>query len=142
MLTSRDMTARFFKIFAVTLLSFTFSYYGVAWAVLQCFHEKDDFYQGAVSDVENHTMYHDVALDHSSPNLECPGPACVIESMADSSSQSRSLNLTGAARLNFADSLATRTAAGDEKSVQWRRSVFDGPPNVASLYLSLSILRI
>jgi hypothetical protein len=142
MLTSRDMTARFFKIFAVTLLSFTFSYYGVAWAVLQCFHEEDDLYHGAVSDVENHTIYHDVALDHSSPNLECPGPACVIESMADSSSQSRSINLTGEVRLNFADSLAMRSTAGDEKSVHWRRSVFDRSPNAVSRYLSFSILRI
>ena len=142
MLTSRDMTARFFKTFAATLLSFTLSYYGVAWAVLQCFHEEDDLYQGAVSDVESRTIYHDVALDHSSPNLECPGPACVIESMADSSSQSRSINLTGEVRLNFADSLAMRSTAGDEKSVHWRRSVFDRSPNAVSRYLSFSILRI
>lgn len=142
MLTSRDMTGRFFKIFAATLLSFTLSYYGVAWAVLQCLHEEDDLHQGSVSDVENHATYHDVALAHSSPNLECPGPACVIESMADSSSQFRSLNLTGEVRLNFADSLAMRSTAGDEKSVHWRRSVFDRSPNAVSRYLSFSILRI
>jgi hypothetical protein len=136
------MTARFFKIFAVTLLSFTFSYYGVAWAVLQCFHEQDDFYQGAVSDMENHTMYHDVASDHSSPNLECPGPACVTESMAGSSSQSRSINLTGEAHLNFAASFVTRSTAGNEKSVHWRRTLFDRSSNAVPIYLSLSILRI
>jgi len=141
MLTSRDMTGRFFKIFAATLLSFTLSYYGVAWAVLQCLHE-DDLSQGAITDVENHTNYHEAALDHESPSLKCPGPACVIESMADSSSQSRSLNLTGEVRLNFADSLAMRSTAGDEKSVHWRRSVFDRSPNAVSRYLSFSILRI
>lgn len=141
MLSCRDMTARFFKTFAATLLSLTLAYYSVAWAVLQCLHEEDDSYQGAVSDVESHTTYHDLALDHSSPNLECPGPACIIESM-DSSSQSRSINLTGEIRLNFADSSVMRSAAGDEKSVHWRRSIFDRSPDVVPIYLALSILRI
>jgi hypothetical protein len=142
MLISQDMTARFFKTFAAAFLVFTLSNYGVAWAVLQCLHQEDDSYQGVLSDAEIHTTYHDVALNHSSPNLECPGPACVIESMADSSSQSRSINLASGVRLNFADSLAMRSTAGEEKSIQWRRSVFDGPPNVVPLYLSLPILRI
>ncbi len=136
------MTARFFKTFAATLLSLTLAYYSVAWAVLQCFHEEDDSFQSVLSDAEIHTTYHDVALNHSSPNLECSGPACVIESMADSSSQSRSVNLTGEAGLNFAASFAVRSTGADENSVHWRRSIFDRSPDVVPIYLALSILRI
>jgi hypothetical protein len=142
MLSCRNMTARFFKTFAATFLSLTLAYYGVAWAALQCFHEEDDLYKSAVSDVGNRPIYHDVALDHSSPTLECPCPACVIESVADSSSQSRAINLTGEIRLNLGDSSAMRSTAGDEKRVLWRRSVFDTSPNAVPRYLSVSILRI
>ncbi len=142
MLSCRDMTARFIKTFAATLVSLTLAYYSVAWAVLQCFHEEDDSFQSAISDVESHTTYHDVALDHSSPNLECPDPACVIESMADSSSQSRSINITGEVHVSSADSFAMRSTAGDKKSVQWRRSIFDRSRDVVPIYLALSILRI
>jgi len=142
MLGCRDMATRFIKTFAAALVSFTLSYYGVAWAVLQCLHEEGDLHAIAVSHPGKPPIPHGVALTRSSPNLECPGPACVIESMADSSSQSRSINLTGEAGLNFAASFAMRSAAGEEKSVQWRRSVFDGPPSAVPIYISLSILRV
>jgi len=136
------MRARFLKTFAAALVSFTLSYYGVAWAVLHCLHEEGDLHAIAVSHPGKPPIPHGVAITRSSPNLECPGPDCVIESMADSSSQARSVNLTGEAGLNFAASFAMRSAAGEEKSVQWRRSLFDRSSNIVSIYLSLSVLRI
>jgi len=141
MLIPSDMTARFLKTFAATLLAFTLSYYSVAWAVLQCLHEEDDLHPIAVSDA-GHALHHGVALIHAAPNLECSGPECVIESMSDSSSQSRSINVTGETGLKFATSFTTRPTASEEKSIQWRRALFDGSSNVVPIYLSLSNLRI
>jgi len=136
------MRAGFLKTFATALVSFTLSYYGVGWAVLQCLHDEGDLHAIPVSHAEKPPIPHGVVVTRSSSHLDCPGPGCVIESMADSSSQSRSFNLTGKAGLNFGASFAMRSAAGEEKSVQWRRSLFDRSSNIVPIYLSLSILRI
>ena len=133
------MTARLFRTFAVTLVSLTLSYYGVAWAT-HCLHEEADLSDDVV--LNNSALaYQDVAVDHSATYFECPRPAG-LESLAMPSSQYRLVKSTDEIRLNFDDSLASRSKVGNEQSALWLRTVFDTFPIASPRYLFLSILRV
>ena len=122
-------------IFSVTLL-----YYGVAWTVLNCFHEEKSSYIAAYIEAMGQT-----SLDHSEPihahtDIECLGPKYHTEFMAESSSTSRFHQFTVDTFVGF------RVPTAELPSNLLAKAVFERFGSVLSIgpprYLSLSILRL
>ena len=129
------MNRRLFKVGIVMVLFALLLYYGVAWALVSCFHDPDH------SDHELAAYEDPSRSDHDYANLECVGPAYHTESMAESSSASRSQRLAPVHDLTLGT--ATRDDAGDRglrEVLEKFSSLF--LPIGTPRYLSLRALRI
>lgn len=134
------MNRQFFKVFVMTLISFALLYYGAAWAVLRCCHEKSHSSLSVFFNSVN-------PVDSSSPELSCLELVYHTESMAQPSSASRLHFLIDGLRMSSVDSLTSQWVLQHDQSALWPRAVFERFPSFSFLiglprYLSLSILRI
>jgi len=133
----------------VSLLTFVLLYYGVAWAVLSCFHEEDKAHDPTVISVPD-ALGGDTYLPfprHAHVNLDCLDSDYHTESLAAPSS---SIQLpVRIARLVFhgKGNLTLYALTTTQAHRLWLKAVLDRFPSINFLidlprYVSFSVLRI
>jgi hypothetical protein len=138
------MLFRQLKELTVIALSVVFVYYGVAWAVLKCFHEDASSPIGAYS-LDTEVGF--LEPEHAPTNLECLGGTYRTESMAASSSTVRVFDRSAQSASNFNGFLTLQLATANLASDLWLRFVFERAvtsfvPIRLPRHLSLSVFRI
>jgi hypothetical protein len=137
------MDHRYLKSLTI-ILSATLLYYGVAWAVLSCFHEEAP---SSIDDMSEGALHQLVEPNHAHTDLECSSPNYLTDSMAVSSPTYRLDRLTPNGASDVKDFWTSQSVRGDKVSDLWLSAAFEKLRLLSFLvtlphYLSLSILRI
>jgi hypothetical protein len=139
------MNRHYMKTAVVSVLTFILLYYGVAWAVLSCFHEEDYAHHPAVISVAaalgDETFLPFSRHDHV--NVDCLDFYYHTESLAEGSSSSQLPVRVARDVSHGMDDLTLALAAAQARRL-WLKAVLDRFPFLIDLprYLSLSVLRI
>ena len=143
------MTRHYMKTGVVSLLMFVLLYYGVAWAVLGCFHEEDQAHHTVimpVTEAQASNTYLPFS-HHAQVNLDCLGSNYHTESLAGPSSSSQLLIRIARAVSHGMDNLPLYALDTTRAHRLWLKAVLDRFPSTNFLidlprYLSFSVLRI
>ena len=142
------MTRLYMKAGVVSLLTFVLFYYGVAWAVLICFHEDDNDHHPAVVSVPDLPGVNNYLLSpcHGQVNVDCLDANYHTEALAGPSSLIQHPTRVALSVSHVIDDVTLTVAAARARWL-WLKTVFDRIPSTAILinlprYLSLAVLRI
>ncbi|HEY7560038.1 MAG TPA: hypothetical protein VIH18_35110 [Candidatus Binatia bacterium] len=142
------MNHGFLKTFVVSLIAIVLVYYGVAWAVLRCFHDEDETGAEAAVSVDGLHQGNFVPSrgKHPKADIECMGSNYHTETLAGSSAPSQT-NILIADVISHVNAFLTLHDVAEAATENlWLAALFDRGSTLlfpgSPRYLSLSVLRI